>query len=230
MRQSVAEQLREKLRSERLRREAIERLQRQFDVGSAVVEAALKDFVETLLASFNGGGEVRRLPDPRDRRSRSWQVLGFRSPGHNEQREPVITVLLTMRGVDALDRGQPALECRVSTPRNPRLVDFTAGDRVPPRSRRRHLPGLPGYPRDAPLRAVVDVGRRRLAVDGGALTRRIAGRDDEVLSEVRRPAGAQGAIGGRERPHCQAEAAASSSSATSPSAAGEWSSGTEKRC
>jgi hypothetical protein len=35
--------------------------------------------------------------------------------------------MLTMRGMDALDRGQPALECRVSTPRNPRLVDFTVG-------------------------------------------------------------------------------------------------------
>lgn len=127
LRDHVAEQLREKVRSERLRREGIERLQRQFEAAGAVVDEALGDFVGALLDAFNGGGEVRRLPDPRDGRSRSWQVLGYRSPGRAEQREPVISVQLTMRGVDALDRGQPALECRVSTPRNPRLVDFTVG-------------------------------------------------------------------------------------------------------
>lgn len=126
VRQRVADQLREKLRSERLRREAIERLQRQFDACSTVVEQALPRFVHELLDSFNGGGAVRRLPDPKDARSRSWQVLAYRSPGKQDQREPIVTVLLTMRGMDALDRGQPALECRVSTPRNPRLVDFTA--------------------------------------------------------------------------------------------------------
>ncbi len=53
--------------------------------------------------------------------------MGAAAPGRSEQREPIVSVLLTMRGMDALDRGQPSLECRVSTPRNPRLVDFTAG-------------------------------------------------------------------------------------------------------
>ena len=127
VRERVADQLREKLRSERLRREAIERLQRQFDEASKIVDRELHDFVAELLGVFNGGGEVRRLPDPRDGRSRTWQVLGFRSPARSEVREPIVSVLLTMRGMDALDRGQPSLECRVSTPRNPRLVDFTAG-------------------------------------------------------------------------------------------------------
>ncbi|MGH2354942.1 MAG: hypothetical protein ACRDI2_03560 [Chloroflexota bacterium] len=127
VRDHVAEQLREKLRSERLRREAIERLQRQFGECSAAVDETLQAFVAALLNVFHGGGEVRQLPDPKDGHSRSWQVLGYRSPGRTDEREPVLSVLLTMRGVDALDRGQPALECRVSTPRNPRLVDFTAG-------------------------------------------------------------------------------------------------------
>lgn len=127
VRSRVAEQLREKLHGERMRREAIERLERQFADESKIVDAVLNDFSDTLLSTFNGGGEVVRMPDPRDRRSRTWNVLAFRSPGRSEQREPIITVLLTMKGVDALDRGQPALECRVSTPRNPRLVDFTAG-------------------------------------------------------------------------------------------------------
>jgi hypothetical protein len=126
VRERVADQLREKLRTERLRREAIERLGRQFGECSVEVDRALGRFVRDLLEPFNGGGELRRLPDPRDGRSRSWQVLAFRSPGKADQREPIVTVLLTMRGMDALDRGQPALECRVSTPRNPRLVDFTA--------------------------------------------------------------------------------------------------------
>jgi hypothetical protein len=127
VRESVAEQLREKLRSERLRREAIELLKRRFEECSASVDETLRDFVGALLDTFNGGGEVSRLPEARDGRSRSWQVLGHRSPGRGDETESVITVVLTMRGVDALDRGQPALECRVSTPRNPRLVDFTAG-------------------------------------------------------------------------------------------------------
>jgi hypothetical protein len=127
LRQRVAEQLREKLSSEKLRREAIERLNRHFAEATGDVDAALEDFVAQLLSAFNGGGEVRRLPDPKDGRSRTWQVLSYRSPGRGDEREPVITVLLSMRGIDALDRGQPALECRVSTPRNPRLVDFTAG-------------------------------------------------------------------------------------------------------
>lgn len=126
-REQVAEQLREKLRSERLRREAITRLERQFAEASAVAERLLETFVHELLDPFHGGGEVRRQPDPRDGHSRSWQVLALRSPGHAEQREPIVTVQLAMKGVDALDRGQPALECRVSTPRNPRLLDFTAG-------------------------------------------------------------------------------------------------------
>src|SRR5262245_50894121 len=127
VRESVAEQLREKLRSERLRREAIELLERRFAECSTSVDVTLRDFVGALLDTFNGGGEVRRLPDARDGRSHTWQVLSHRSPGRVDETEPVITVVLTMRGVDALDRGQPALECRVSTPRNPRLVDFTAG-------------------------------------------------------------------------------------------------------
>jgi len=127
VRDTVAEQLREKLRSERLRRESIERLHRQFDDCGQATEETLGQFVATLLETFHGGGEVRHLPDPRDGRTRTWQVLGYRSPGRSDTREPVITVLLTLRGVDALDRGQPALECRVSTPRNPRLVDLTAG-------------------------------------------------------------------------------------------------------
>lgn len=126
VRERVAEQLREKLRTERLRREAIERLARQFEDCSEIVERALHRFVHELLQPFNGGGEVRCLPDARDGHSRSWQALAFRSPGKADQREPIVTVLLAMRGIDALDRGQPALECRVSTPRNPRLVDFTA--------------------------------------------------------------------------------------------------------
>ena len=123
----VAEQLREKLRSERLRREAIERLERQFDEVSGMVDEVLRLFAETLLDSFNGGGEVVRGNEPRDGRTRTWQALGFRSPGGSGVREPVVSVLLAKKGVDALDRGQPALECRVSTPRNPRLVDFTVG-------------------------------------------------------------------------------------------------------
>ncbi|HEX2326151.1 MAG TPA: hypothetical protein VHQ00_12205 [Chloroflexota bacterium] len=127
VRESVAEQLREKVRSERLRREMIERLQRQFEACSQAIDAGLAEFVRALLETFHGGGEARRLPDSKDGRSRSWQVLGYRSPGRADEQEPVLSVQLTMRGVDALDRGQPALECRVSTPRNPRLVDFTAG-------------------------------------------------------------------------------------------------------
>jgi hypothetical protein len=127
VRERVAEQLREKLRSERLRREAIERIERQFDEVSQVVDEALALFAETLLGSFHGGGGVTRLPDPRDGRSRTWHVLGYRSPGSADQREPVVTVALTKKGVEPLDRGQPAVECRVSTPRNPRLVDFTVG-------------------------------------------------------------------------------------------------------
>ena len=127
VREHVADQLREKLRSERLRREAIERLQSHFAMASEIVGQELQAFAGELLGSFHGGGEVRLLPDPRDSRTRSWQVLGYRSPGRGQEREPIITVALTMRGMDALDRGQPALECRVSTPRNPRLVDFTAG-------------------------------------------------------------------------------------------------------
>jgi hypothetical protein len=127
VRDSVAEQLREKLRSERQRRETIARLQQQFEVCSTQVDEVLADFVSTLLDTFNGGGESRRLPDPRDGRSRSWQVLARRSPQRNDEPEPVITVQITTRGVEALDRGQPALECRVSTARNPRLVDFAAG-------------------------------------------------------------------------------------------------------
>lgn len=127
VREKVAEQLREKLRSERLRREAIERLHRQFETCGAQTEALLREFTDALLASFNGGGQVTKLPDPRDGRSRSWHVSGYRSPGRNDEREPIVTVTLTLRGTEALDRGQPSLECRVSTPRNPRLVDFTVG-------------------------------------------------------------------------------------------------------
>jgi hypothetical protein len=127
VRERVADQLREKLRSERMRQEAIVRLQRQFEAASDVVDRELHDFQKELLDVFHGGGEVKRLPDPRDGRSRTWQMLALRSPGRPDQREPIATVLLTMRGMDALDRGQPSLECRVSTPRNPRLVDFTAG-------------------------------------------------------------------------------------------------------
>jgi hypothetical protein len=127
VREKVAEQLREKLRSERLRREAIQRLHQQFAECTEIVERELHTFVSELLQYFHGGGEVRRLPDPKDGRSRSWQVLGYRSPGRGGHLEPVVSVLLTMRGVDALERGQPSLECRVSTPRNPRLVDFTVG-------------------------------------------------------------------------------------------------------
>lgn len=127
VRERVAEQLREKLRSERLRREAIEHLHTKFEELSGVVDEVLRTFSEQLLGSFHGGGEVVRLPDPRDGRSRTWNVLAYRSPGRADHRDAIVTVLLTMKGVDALDRGQPALECRVSTPRNPRLVDFTAG-------------------------------------------------------------------------------------------------------
>ena len=126
----VAEQLREKVRSERLRRETIERLERQFEQVSGLVDEVLRQFSDILLGAFNGGGEVVRGNEPRDGRSRSWQVLGFRSPGGTGVREPVVSVLLAKKGVDALDRGQPALECRVSTPRNPRLVDFTVGASV----------------------------------------------------------------------------------------------------
>ena len=130
VRDRVAEQLREKLRSERLRREAIERLERQFEEVSGVVDRVLGEFAETLLGAFNGGGEVVRGSEPRDGRTRTWQVLGFRSPGGSGVREPVVSVMVAKKGVDALDRGQPALECRVSTPRNPRLVDFTVGASV----------------------------------------------------------------------------------------------------
>lgn len=127
VRERVAEQLREKLRSERLRREAIERVERLFEEASEEIERLLREFSASLLGAFNGGGEVVRLPDPRDGRTRTWHVLGYRSPGRAECREPIVTVLLAKKGIDALDRGQPAVECRVSTPRNPRLVDFTVG-------------------------------------------------------------------------------------------------------
>ena len=127
VRDRVADQLRDKLRNERLRREAIDRLHRQFEAASEIVDRQLGQFVGELLDIFNGGGQVRRMPDPRDGRSRTWHVEGHRSPGSADQMETVVSVLLTMRGIDALDRGQPSLECRVSTPRNPRLVDFTAG-------------------------------------------------------------------------------------------------------
>jgi hypothetical protein len=127
LRGRVAEQLREKLRSERLRHEAIARLHQQFDDASVAIDRELQSFVDELLSVFHGGGEVKRLPDAKDGRSRTWQILAHRSPGRQEQLEPIVSVLLTMRGLDALDRGQPSLECRVSTPRNPRLVDFTAG-------------------------------------------------------------------------------------------------------
>ena len=127
VRDRVAEQVRDKIRSERLRRETIARLERQFAACTEQVTRSLDQFVAALLETFHGGGEVRRLPDPRDGRSRTWQVLAYRSPGRADQREAIISVLLAMKGVDALDRGQPALECRVSTPRNPRLVDFVAG-------------------------------------------------------------------------------------------------------
>jgi hypothetical protein len=127
VRDRVAEQVRDKIRSERLRRETIARLERQFAACTEQVTRSLDQFGAALLETFHGGGEVRRLPDPRDGRSRTWQVLAYRSPGRADQREAIISVLLAMKGVDALDRGQPALECRVSTPRNPRLVDFVAG-------------------------------------------------------------------------------------------------------
>jgi hypothetical protein len=127
VRDLVAEQLKEKLRGERLRREAIERLERQFAEQSETVDRVLQTFSDTLLGAFNGGGEVVRLPVPKDERSKSWNVLALRSPGRSDRREPIVTVFLTKKGVDAMDRGQPALECRVSTPRNPRLVDFTVG-------------------------------------------------------------------------------------------------------
>ena len=120
----VADQLREKIRSERLRRDAIANVRRQFEECSVVIDQALASFVSTLLDAFHGGGEVRRLPDPREVRSRSWQVLAHRAPLRSDTREVVVTVTLGMRGLDALDRGQPALECRAGTPRNPRLVDF----------------------------------------------------------------------------------------------------------
>jgi hypothetical protein len=120
----VAEQMREKIRSERLRRDAIVTVRRQFEECSVVIDQALASFVSTLLDAFHGGGEVRRLPDSREVRSRSWQVLALRAPLRSEVREVVVTVTLGMRGLDALDRGQPTLECRAGTPRNPRLVDF----------------------------------------------------------------------------------------------------------
>ncbi len=120
----VADQLREKVRSERMRRDAIANVRRQFEECSSVIDQALASFVATLLDAFHGGGEVRRLPDPREVRSRSWHVLAHRAPTRSDVREVVVTVTLGMRGLDALDRGQPALECRAGTPRNPRLVDF----------------------------------------------------------------------------------------------------------
>src|SRR5688572_23271516 len=52
----VAEQLREKLRSERLRREAIERLERQFTDVSTMVDDVLGEFAGVLLGTFHGGG------------------------------------------------------------------------------------------------------------------------------------------------------------------------------
>ncbi len=126
----VADQLRDKVRSERMRRDAVLAIRRQFEESSLVIEAALGLFVATLLEAFHGGGEVRRMPDPRDGRTRTWQVLASRAPGRTETREPVVTVILSLRGLDALDRGQPALECRTGTPRNPRLVDFVAGSDI----------------------------------------------------------------------------------------------------
>ena len=102
VRESVAEQLREKVRSERLRREMIERLQRQFEACSQAIDAGLAEFVRALLETFHGGGEARRLPDSKDGRSRSWQVLGSRSPGRADEREPVLSVQL-----DDARRGRP---------------------------------------------------------------------------------------------------------------------------
>lgn len=130
VRDRVADQMREKIRSERLRREAIAAIMRQFDSTSLVIEQSLGQFVGTLLGSFHGGGEVRRLPEPRDGRTRTWQVLAHRAPGRAEGRDPIITVTLGMRGLDALDRGQPSLECRTGTPRNPRLLDFVPGSEI----------------------------------------------------------------------------------------------------
>jgi hypothetical protein len=130
VRDRVAEQLREKISSERMRRETIERLDRQFEDVCGVVDDVLEAFSSTLLGAFHGGGEVKRAARPNDNKSQTWQVFGFRSPGTSGQREVVVGVVVMKKGVDALDRGQPALECRVSTPRNPRLVDFTVGTGV----------------------------------------------------------------------------------------------------
>ena len=126
----VADQLRDKVRSERMRRDAVMAIRRQFEESSLVIDEALGLFVATLLEAFHGGGEVRRMPDPRDGRTRTWQVLASRAPGRTGAREPVVSVILSLRGLDALDRGQPALECRTGTPRNPRLVDFVAGSDI----------------------------------------------------------------------------------------------------
>jgi hypothetical protein len=120
----VADQLREKIRSERIHREAIANVRRQFEECSTVIDEALASFRTTLLDAFHGGGEIHRLPDSREVRSRTWQVLAHRAPLRSDVREVVVTVTLGMRGLDALDRGQPSLECRAGTPRNPRLVDF----------------------------------------------------------------------------------------------------------
>jgi len=132
LRETIAAQLRERIERERQRRREAARLRAQLSAAAATTEATLDRFVRTLLDLFHGGGAVHLQQDAhqqqRQDRERTWEVRAWRAATPaSAPPEPVIFCTLALRGVDRLDRGQPALECRVGTVRNPRLVDFAAG-------------------------------------------------------------------------------------------------------
>lgn len=129
MREAVAERLRERKQAEEQRRRALIRLQRKFEETTGVVDQMLDRFVSALLDRFHGGG---RVDTQAELKGKSWKILAARTQStRSGALDPVITVTLTMRGTDALDRGAPALEWRVSTARNPRLADFTVAEEFP---------------------------------------------------------------------------------------------------
>lgn len=74
----VADQLRDKVRSERMRRDAVMAIRRQFEESSLVIDEALGLFVATLLEAFHGGGEVRAC-----------LILATVVPGHGRCLRPV---------------------------------------------------------------------------------------------------------------------------------------------
>lgn len=129
VREAVAQQLQGKIQAEEQRRRALAHLQMKFREASGQVDDVLARFAATLLGSFHGGGEVQTQAELK---GKTWKVLAARTQtARGGSPDPVITVTLTMRGTDPLDRGTPALECRVSTARNPRLADFTVGEGFP---------------------------------------------------------------------------------------------------